>query len=285
MSEKKLAIKLSTLEGIGNAVREKEGSTDLIPVNALADRIGALQIASGENKLIPFIEGTSTEITAEDLEGATKVREYAFYNMSSLEVITLPDTITVIGQYAFSGSSQTRINKIANLVLPNSVIRIDDYVCSSCVYLQNITFSQNAQFTIIPSNSFNTCNILDNVVIPNNVLEIGNSAFSYCVKLANITLSNNLTKIGSQAFRNCAKLTQLTLPASLTSIGANALRCGAAASEVTFTFLGTTPPTIDSNTFYTLTLNKIIVPAGSGEAYKSATNWANFADYIEEAAV
>ena len=44
----------------------------------------------------------------------------------------------------------------------------------------------------------------------------------------------------------------------------------------------TTPPEISSNTFTSSKLNKIIVPVGCGEAYKSATNWSNFADYIEE---
>ena len=43
------------------------------------------------------------------------------------------------------------------------------------------------------------------------------------------------------------------------------------------------PPTISSSTFKTDTLAKIIVPAGCGDTYKAATNWAAFADYIEEA--
>lgn len=47
----------------------------------------------------------------------------------------------------------------------------------------------------------------------------------------------------------------------------------------------TTPPTIDSNIFYTNKLNKIIVPVGCGDTYKNATNWSKFADYIEEATV
>lgn len=47
--------------------------------------------------------------------------------------------------------------------------------------------------------------------------------------------------------------------------------------------LSTTPPTIQSDTFYANYLNKIIVPKGTGDAYKSATNWSAYADYIEEA--
>jgi surface protein len=47
MSEKG-AIKKSTAQAICDAVRSKEGSTELIPVNALADRITALPTAGGE---------------------------------------------------------------------------------------------------------------------------------------------------------------------------------------------------------------------------------------------
>lgn len=44
--------------------------------------------------------------------------------------------------------------------------------------------------------------------------------------------------------------------------------------------LPTTPPTIQSNTigFAMNSDLKIIVPAGCGEAYKAATNWAKYAD-------
>lgn len=45
------------------------------------------------------------------------------------------------------------------------------------------------------------------------------------------------------------------------------------------------PPTIDTSTFSTARLNQIIVPAGSGAAYKAAANWSALADYIVEATV
>ena len=52
-------------------------------------------------------------------------------------------------------------------------------------------------------------------------------------------------------------------------------------------FASTTPPTIQANTFgssdYAFNSTcKIIVPAGCGEAYKAATNWAKYADQIVE---
>lgn len=49
------------------------------------------------------IENEITEITAEDLNGCTKISGYAFYNCSSLTSITIPNSITSIGDYAFDG--------------------------------------------------------------------------------------------------------------------------------------------------------------------------------------
>lgn len=76
-------------------------------------------------------------------------------------------------------------------------------------------------------------------------------------------------------------------PSVLTSIG-RSLRVGNYEEDMKeLHFASTTPPTIQANTFgssdYAFNSTcKIIVPAGCGEAYKAATNWAKYADQIVE---
>lgn len=76
-------------------------------------------------------------------------------------------------------------------------------------------------------------------------------------------------------------------PSGLTSIGAY-LTVGNYGNKIKeLHFASTTPPTIQANTFGTSkyafnSTCKIIVPAGCGEAYKAATNWAKYADQIVE---
>ena len=85
-------------------------------------------------------------------------------------------------------------------------------------------------------------------------------AFYYCDSLTSVTIPNSVTSIGNGAFNNCNKLKSVTM-------------------------LSTTPPTISSLTFPSNFSGTITVPAGTGDAYKAATNWSVYADKIQEATV
>ena len=318
MSEEKGVIKKSTLEAIGAAVRNKEGSTDLIPVNTLADRITALP--SGVSKLPQVIDRTVTEITAEDLAGITKIGNYALAGCYSLDKITIPSNIIEIGAYAlqndemesayYDGDIASWCNMIlynsagspidrarnfyirnsvtneyelinANLVLPDTITKISPFTLAWLSRLTSVTIPNSV--TIIGNHAFYYCNNLTSATIGSGVTIIEDRAFEYCNNLTSVTMTTGVTQIGGYVFRQCLNLTSITIPDSVTQIGGYALRIGSTTNKGTITFLGTTPPSIRTDTFAFAQLEKIIVPAGYGEVYKSATNWANFADYIEEA--
>lgn len=117
------------------------------------------------------------------------------------------------------------------------------------------------------------------------VTKLKNYAFYQCSKLINVILPDSLTEIGEYVFRYCSNIKNMVIPENVTKIGTNALTFGSNTTEgkTITTMLSTTPPQISYNTFYAPYINKIIVPAGCGDAYKAATNWSDFADYIEEA--
>ena len=198
------------------------------------------------------IDGTVTEITAADLQGATKIRDYTFYS-SNITSIEIPDGVTLIGTYAF-------------------------YDCSS---LTSITIPDGV--TVIGKSAFNGCSNLPSITLPNSITTIANNTFQGCDKLESIEIPDSVTSIGAYAFMGCDSLTLITIPDSVTSIGDYALRIGSATNKATITIMSTTPPPISSSIFNASYLNQIIVPAGTGDTYKSATNWSNFADYIVEA--
>ena len=62
----------------------------------------------------------------------------------------------------------------------------------------------------------------EDVVIPDNVKEIGNATFYNCTSLTNITIPDSVTSIGGWAFVGCTSLTNVTIPNSVTRIGNSA---------------------------------------------------------------
>lgn len=247
-----MATLREVFSSIANAIRSKTGKTATIKPVDMATEIESIQTGGGDNKLPQLVDGSITTITAEDLAGATEVRDYAF-NHSNITNITLPNSVTSIGVAAFSFC-----RALTQITIPNSVTSIGDDAFSQCIALTQIN-------------------------IPNGVTMINTNTFYYCEALTQITIPNGVTRIGSSAFYSCTELTELTIPANVTLISYNALEIGSTTKKATITMKPTTPPKIYANTFKDSKLNKIIVPVGCVDAYKSATNWSKFADYIEEA--
>lgn len=248
-----IPIEKETLDRMADGFRESRGITNQLSTEDMI-AMAKEKVGSGENKLAKLIDGSiEGEITEKDLEGATTIKNYAFQNCEGITSVIIPDSVKIIGQYSFN-----MCQKLANITIGNGVTKID-------------------------SNAFSYCRFT-NITIPDNVTSIGTYAFVWCDLIANIIIGNGVTKIGDYAFQHTNSLVSVTVGSGITSIGKNVFyKSSTSFPPITITLLGTTPPTISTNTFNVSYLNKIIVPKGCGEAYKTATNWANFADYIEEA--
>ena len=121
--------------------------------------------------------------------------------------------------------------------------------------------------------------------MPDSVTTVGSAMFTACTSLVNLKLSNNIVgTIGGSFTQQCTSLLNINIPVGVKSILGSAFANNGTSTEqgTTYTFFPTTPPTIQSSTFYDAKINKIIVPAGTSSAYKAATNWSALADYIEE---
>ncbi len=139
------------------------------------------------------------------------IGEDAFSN-SNLTSITIPDSVTSIGSWAF-----TYCDGLTSITIPNSVRNIEDYTFAYSHSLTSITIPNSV--TSIGFCAFDFCDGLTSITIPNSVTSIEDCAFRECINLKSITIPNGVTSIGDYAFGDCDSLTSITIPSSVTSIG------------------------------------------------------------------
>ena len=72
--------------------------------------------------------------------------------------------------------------------------------------------------------AFTECRSLTCINIPSRVTNIGEGAFAFCISLTNIDIPNNVTNIGDSAFMCCKSFTNISIPDGVTNIGDKAFR-------------------------------------------------------------
>ncbi len=133
------------------------------------------------------------------------------FNGCYLKEVRFPDGITVIPAHLFD---QATFTTDCVMTIPNTVKTVGDYAfCGSKtanVNLTSIVFEEGIQLEKIGNYAFKDCIAIESFTIPETTLEIGNNAFEGCIKLSSIVIPENVTKIGASAFSGCSVLTDIT---------------------------------------------------------------------------
>ena len=145
------------------------------------------------------------------MDGITRIGRNAFYNMRNLTKVQLPDSVTYIGEYAFSRAAFKEVK------LPANLTGIGDGAFHSCEALESIDIPDSV--TEIDICAFERCVALKTVKLPSGLEKIGNQAFSDLTVLESITFPVGLKEIGSAAFAGCYALKCVMIPKTVTSIG------------------------------------------------------------------
>ena len=138
------------------------------------------------------------------------LRERAFYNLKSLEKVTLGTGITALPAHCFDGCE-----KLSDINLDN-VISYDDESLTG-TSLSSVTVNCNATFL---AGSFNSNKSLVSITLPDNLISIPRYMLADCTNLVDFKLPTATTEIKDMAFAGCTKL-ELTVPDTVVTFGRN----------------------------------------------------------------
>ncbi len=230
-----------------------------IPVSG-GDYFGYMFGATSADSQVAAVPSSLTEV----VYNGTTIPEKYFYKLTSLKTVTFPNTETV-GNSAFDGAGLT------SLTLPETLTTVGEYAFANLNYLAYIEYRVTDLFdfaskdvferagrsvsslevvfvdgvTHIPANMFAVTDSTDRaqvtaVTFPTTLESVGGYAFQGQDKFtADIVLPEGVTTIGASAFAGIES-TRVVIPSTVTSIGSGAFSAMTSLAEVEYNAVNAT---------------------------------------------
>ena len=211
------------------------------------------------------------------------IYEYAFFNCQTLTQVLIPEGVTYIGYEAFRAETSEywdetqgmwvrTSSNLSTVSLPSTLTSMGESVFGWNSKLVNLTIAEG--ITNIPYGTFEGCESLVSLELPNTVQSIGNEAFRNC-GFKKLMLPNSLQSIGRYAFAYCYNLEEVIM-ASPSVVEYSFPGCSKLTS---ITLNSIVPPSTNDNYVMDGILESqctLYVPLMVEDTYKQAPYWSRF---------
>ena len=196
----------------------------------------------------------------------TTIGSYAFQGCKNLTSVTIPDSVSEIGQFAFAGCSN-----LTSVTIPDDVKSISNQAFGGCSSLTSVIIGNSVES--INELAFVGCSSLTRFIVSENNANFSTSEdgkilynknkttlIAYPSATGVVTIDNSVTTIGSYAFYGCTGLESVTIPNGVTTIGQSAFNGCTGLTSVT---IPAGVKEIWSGVFYGCSsLKSVTIPAG-----------------------
>lgn len=140
--------------------------------------------------------------------GITHTNKECFASCRNLSSVTIAEGVISLGRNIDDGGTFNSCKQLETISIPSTVTSIGDYSFTDCYSLTSINLPNACEH--IGYMAFGSCSSLSSVSIGSGDTYIDDRAFEKCRKITDLNIGN-FTHIGYSAFAGCSGITTLTL--------------------------------------------------------------------------
>lgn len=154
---------------------------------------------------------TATDTLVHGCNGSTipdsieVIADYAFSQRRNLSSISIPDSVVYIGEFAFLCCFSLESD-----ILLQGIHQVTRCCFDGCSRIKKVEIGKGIKS--IESSAFAGCSLLDEVVITEGPKYIGTWAFADCPNLASVSLPKSIERIEPTAFDRCNRIERVFIP-------------------------------------------------------------------------
>ena len=182
---------------------------------------GELILNTTDKNMIKVAQSLGIEVNPYDIEdGVLLSSENNLLLMDETGTLTIPDSVTAIGEGAFSN-----LEGLKTIIIPSTVKRIEQNAFSNNTTLENVIIQvkDNEGVEYIGRRAFYGCSNLKDINLPDTITYIEAEAFRDNTKIESIKLPSKLKELKGQTFISCSNLKKIELSKDLESLGSESL--------------------------------------------------------------